>query len=45
VGGMLNRITQQEFPKYIRYLKKSDLQFQDIEGLAFAPLAADYYAV
>lgn len=32
----LTRITRQEFPKYIRYLKKSDLQFKDIEGLAFA---------
>ena len=31
----LTRITRQEFPKYIRYLKKSDLQFKDIEGLAF----------
>ncbi|MGD0236406.1 MAG: hypothetical protein ABSC55_17945 [Syntrophorhabdales bacterium] len=31
----LTRIMQKEFPKYIRYLKKSDLQFQDIEGLAF----------
>jgi hypothetical protein len=31
----LTRITREEFPRYIRYLKKSDLQFKDIEGLAF----------
>lgn len=31
----LKRITHQEFPKYIQYLKKSDLQFKDIEGMAF----------
>ncbi len=31
----LQRITHQEFPKYIQYLKKSDLQFKDIEGIAF----------
>jgi hypothetical protein len=31
----LKRITQQEFPKYIRYLKKSDLELHDIQGLAF----------
>ena len=32
----LTRITHQEFPKYIRYLKESDLKLRDIEGLAFA---------
>jgi hypothetical protein len=32
----LKRITHQEFPKYIRYLKESDLKLRDIQGLAFS---------
>jgi hypothetical protein len=32
----LKRITHQEFPKYIRYLKGSDLKLKDIQGVAFA---------
>lgn len=28
-------VMRKEFPKYIHYLKKSDLQLQDVEGLAF----------
>lgn len=32
----LNRITHQEFPKYIRYLKEGDLKLRDIQGLAFS---------
>lgn len=31
----LKRITHQEFPKYIRYLKESDLKLRDIQGVAF----------
>ena len=30
-----DRIVQQEFPRYLKYLKKSDLKLQDIEGFAF----------
>src|SRR5271157_2791494 len=30
------RITHQEFPKYIRYLKESDLKLKDIQGVAFS---------
>ena len=32
----LKRITHQEFPKYIRYLKESDLKLKDIQGVAFS---------
>ncbi len=32
----LNRITHEEFPKYIRYLKESDLKLKDIQGVAFS---------
>ena len=32
----LKRITHQEFPKYIRYLKESDLKLRDIQGVAFS---------
>ncbi len=32
----LKRITHQEFPKYIRYLKESDLRLKDVQGVAFS---------